>query len=107
MFVLKDFIKENLVSGVKNGSFAKEYANILAVNYLSKGMLGEVDIEEISAGIEATVEVATSINTDSPATEDATVKVASSTAKVDATLDVSTPTETATSTVIDKTDDIE
>ncbi len=53
MFDIRGFIKENLVDGVRNGAFAKEYANILSVNYLSKGMIIIEDVEEISSGIEA------------------------------------------------------
>ena len=47
MFDLKEFIKANLIEGVKNGSFTRAYGNILAVNYLSKGMLDETDLQEI------------------------------------------------------------
>ncbi len=53
MFDIKEFIKTNLVNGVKNGAFAKEYAGILAVNYLSKGMLTETDVEEVATGMDA------------------------------------------------------
>lgn len=52
MFDLKEFIKENLVNGVVNECFAKENANIMAVNYLTKGILTTEDIEEISDNIE-------------------------------------------------------
>lgn len=44
MFNLKEFIINNLVKGVKNKSFSKEYASILATNYLIKGILNEEDI---------------------------------------------------------------
>ena len=44
MFNLKEFIINNLVKGVKNKSFSKEYASILATNYLLKGILNEEDI---------------------------------------------------------------
>jgi len=47
MFSLSEFIKQNLISGVKNGSFTRERANILAVEYMSKGMLVIADLEEI------------------------------------------------------------
>ena len=52
MFDIKLFIIENLTNGVKNGAFAKEYANILAVNYMSKGIINTEDVETISIGIE-------------------------------------------------------
>ena len=44
MFNLKEFIVNNLINGVKNKSFSKEYASILATNYLLKGILAEEDI---------------------------------------------------------------
>lgn len=43
---LKEFIINNLIKGVKNKSFSKEYASILAVNYLIKGILNEEDIQK-------------------------------------------------------------
>ena len=51
MFDLKEFIVRNIVSGIKNGSFAKEYGNIMAVNYLAKGLLTEEDVQSIDAQI--------------------------------------------------------
>lgn len=56
MFDIKDFIKLNLIDGVKNGAFAKEYANILAVNYMSKGIISTGDVEAISIGIDVVLE---------------------------------------------------
>lgn len=53
MFDLKNFIVTNIVSGVKNGTFTKEYANIMAVNYMLKGVLAEDDVIKISTEIEA------------------------------------------------------
>lgn len=53
MFDLNSFIVTNLVKGVKNGTFTKEYANITAVNYLSKGMLTEDDVISVNAQVEA------------------------------------------------------
>ena len=44
MFNLKEFIINNLINGVKNKTFSKEYASILATNYLIKGILSEEDI---------------------------------------------------------------
>lgn len=66
MFNLKEFIINNLISGVKNKTFSKEYASILATNYLIKGILSEEDIikfdtettvEEIVENVEETTEV--------------------------------------------------
>ena len=53
MFNLKDFIVRNIVDGVKNGTFTKEYANIMAVNYLIKGVLTEENVIDIDAQITA------------------------------------------------------
>lgn len=53
MFDLKNFIVTNLVNGVRNGTFAKEYANITAVNYLAKGILAEDNVVSVNAQIEA------------------------------------------------------
>ena len=47
MFNLKEFITRNIVNGIKNGSFSKEYGSILAVNYLAKGILSEVELASI------------------------------------------------------------
>lgn len=51
MFDLKTFIITNIVNGIKNGTFSKEYGNIMAVNYLAKGMLTEDDVESIDSQI--------------------------------------------------------
>ena len=53
MFNLKTFIVTNIINGVKNGTFTKEYANIMAVNYLIKGVLTEENVVEIDAQITA------------------------------------------------------
>lgn len=53
MFNLKDFIKKNIVEGIKNGTFSKEYGNIMAVNYLVKGILVEEDVATIDEEITA------------------------------------------------------
>ena len=45
MFNLKEFVLSNLINGVKKNSFSKEYASILATNYLLKGILNEEDIQ--------------------------------------------------------------
>ena len=51
MFDLTGFIKENLINGFANGSFAKEQVNIFSVNYMTKGLLTEEDIIEIDTAI--------------------------------------------------------
>ena len=51
MFNLKNFIVTNIVNGVKNGTFTKEYANIMAVNYLVKGVLTEENVVEVDTQI--------------------------------------------------------
>lgn len=43
MFNFKEFVVKNLIEGVKNGSFTKQYASILATNYVLKGLLTEED----------------------------------------------------------------
>lgn len=53
MFNLQSFITMNIVNGVKKGTFSKEYANIMAVNYLVKGILTEDNVVDIDAQITA------------------------------------------------------
>lgn len=53
MFDLNGFITTNIVNGVKNGTFTKEYANIMTVNYMLKGVLTQDDIVSVSTNIEA------------------------------------------------------
>lgn len=53
MFNLKEFITKNIVNGIKNGTFSKEYGNIMAVDYLVKGILTEEDVASIDAKITA------------------------------------------------------
>lgn len=53
MFELSSFIVKNTVNGVKNGTFSKEYANIMAVNYMLKGVLAEEDVISVNTQIEA------------------------------------------------------
>ena len=53
MFNLKEFITKNIVNGIKNGTFSKEYGNIMAVDYLIKGILTEEDVASIDAQITA------------------------------------------------------
>ena len=51
MFNLKSFIVENIVNGIKNNTFTKEYGNIMAVNYLAKGIITEDEIIAINTQI--------------------------------------------------------
>lgn len=53
MFDLKSFIVTNIVNGVKNGTFTKEYGNIMAVNYMVKNVITQDDVETVSTQIEA------------------------------------------------------
>lgn len=46
MFNIKEFTLNNLINGVNNKSFSKEYASILATNYLLKGFLSAEDIQK-------------------------------------------------------------
>ena len=48
MFILHDFIFNNLVSGYKNGSFTKEQVSIYSVNYMTKGLFTETDVEKLN-----------------------------------------------------------
>ena len=54
MFNIKEFVLKNLINGVKNGSFTKEYASILATNYMLKGILTNEDISKFDE--ETTIE---------------------------------------------------
>ena len=48
MFNLQDFIFNNLISGYKNGSFTKEQVSIYSVNYMTKGLFKETDVEKLN-----------------------------------------------------------
>lgn len=48
-FSITEFIKTNLIDGVKNGSFTREHANVKAVDYLTKNILSQADVQEIDA----------------------------------------------------------
>ena len=56
MFNLKEFIINNLIKGVKNRSFSKEYASILATNYLLKGIISEEEIQRFDVETTETTE---------------------------------------------------
>lgn len=66
MFNLKEYIVKNIINGVKNGTWSKEYAGIMAVNYLVKGILTEDDVANIDAQITAWEEEQASANVDVP-----------------------------------------
>lgn len=51
MFILHDFIFNNLVSGYKNGSFTKEQVSIYSVNYMTKGLFTETDVERLNESL--------------------------------------------------------
>ena len=53
MFNIQSFIVTNIVNGVKNNTFSREYASIMAVNYLLKGVLSEENIADIDAQLTA------------------------------------------------------
>lgn len=74
MFNLKEFIVKNIVNGIKNGTWSKEYGNIMAVNYLAKGILSEEDVASIDAQISAweTEQAAKEEVVEETPTEDAT-----------------------------------
>lgn len=70
MFNLQTFIVTNIVNGVKNNTFSREYAGIMAVNYLLKGVLSEKNIVDIDSQITAwETEKETVIEEDLPAEE--------------------------------------
>lgn len=71
MFDLKAFIVTNIVNGIKNGTFTKEYGNIMAVNYLAKGMLTEDNIIDIHTQI---TEWESSQAAEEPAVEEPTIE---------------------------------
>lgn len=53
MFDLVKYIKEKMVKCVKKGIFDTDYAGIMAVNYLAKGLLTKEDVASIDAQISA------------------------------------------------------
>lgn len=44
MFEFNTWIVNNLISGVKNGAFSKEWASVQLANYYIKGKITEIDI---------------------------------------------------------------
>ncbi len=49
MFVLNEWTRDALTSGVCKGNFSLAYAKIKATDYLVKGVLDETDLEYIDA----------------------------------------------------------
>ena len=45
MFEFNTWVVNNLISGVKNGKFSKEWAAVQLANYYVKGKITEADIE--------------------------------------------------------------
>ena len=45
MFEFNTWVVNNLISGVKNGKFSKEWAAVQLANYYIKGKITEADIE--------------------------------------------------------------
>ena len=72
MFNLHDFIFNNLVSGYKNGSFTKEQVSIYSVNYMTKGLFTETDVEKLNEILneEPTEDTVDSVVTDETTEED-------------------------------------
>ena len=52
MFNLTEYIKRNLVSGYKDGTWSESKVSQLAIGYLDKGHLTLEDIEEIDTEIQ-------------------------------------------------------
>ena len=48
---LAQFVKDNLVGGYQNGSFTLEQVNIFALNYQTRGIITQVDFDEIQAAV--------------------------------------------------------
>lgn len=49
----KEFIVTNIVNGIKKGTFAKEYGNIMAVKFVAKGFITFEEVAIIDAEITA------------------------------------------------------
>ncbi len=64
MDFLRNFTLSNLISGVKNGVFAKEYASTLAVNYVLKGILKTEDVQAFDSATTVIIEEVVEPNTE-------------------------------------------
>ena len=49
VFEFNTWVVNNLISGVKNGKFSKEWAAVQLANYYIKGNITEADIERFEA----------------------------------------------------------
>ena len=49
MFDFAKWVVNNLISGVKNGSFSKEWAAVQLGNYFARGKAAEADIARFDA----------------------------------------------------------
>lgn len=49
----KEFIVTNIINGIKKGTFAKEYGNIMAVKFVAKGFITFEEVAIIDAEITA------------------------------------------------------
>ena len=49
VFEFNTWVVNNLISGVKNGKFSKEWAAVQLANYYVKGKITEADIERFEA----------------------------------------------------------
>lgn len=58
MFNVSEWLKSALISGVVNGTLAREFVVTKAVDYLSKNILTVAQVEEIAVAIEPVVEEA-------------------------------------------------
>jgi hypothetical protein len=52
MFNVSEWLKSALIEGVKNGTLAREFVVTKAVDYLSKNILTELQVQEIAVAIE-------------------------------------------------------
>ena len=52
-FNFEEHIKTNIINGVKNGTFTKECANIMASNYCIKNVITKEDVATISTELNA------------------------------------------------------
>lgn len=53
MFVLKNWLIENILSGYENGQFSREYISLKSTDYLLKGVLTESDVALIAEATKA------------------------------------------------------
>ncbi len=53
MFEFNTWVTDNLISGVKNRSFSREWAAIQLANYYVKGKVTEADISRFDGATEA------------------------------------------------------